>query len=69
VAPVQRYLDWLQRLVFEQDFGLVSVTQQPVSDELARRIPMTLKLKVLPGHSLKTVSPQALWRDSDNVTP
>jgi peptide/nickel transport system permease protein len=44
VPPVQRYLDWLQRLVFEQDFGLVSVTQQPVSDELARRIPMTLKL-------------------------
>ncbi len=44
VPPVQRYLDWLQRLVLEQDFGLVSVTQQPVSDELARRIPMTLKL-------------------------
>jgi len=44
VPPVQRYLEWLQRLVFEQDFGLVSVTQQPVSDELARRIPMTLKL-------------------------
>jgi peptide/nickel transport system permease protein len=44
VPPVQRYLDWLQRLVFEQDFGLVSVTQQPVSEELARRIPMTLKL-------------------------
>ncbi len=44
VPPVQRYLQWLQRLVFEQDFGLVSVTQQPVSDELARRIPMTLKL-------------------------
>jgi peptide/nickel transport system permease protein len=44
VPPVQRYLDWLRRLVFEQDFGLVSVTQQPVSDELVRRIPMTLKL-------------------------
>ena len=44
VPPVQRYLQWLRRLVFEQDFGLVSVTQQPVSDELARRIPMTLKL-------------------------
>ena len=44
VPPVQRYLDWLRRLVFEQDFGLVSTTQQPVSDELARRIPMTLKL-------------------------
>jgi peptide/nickel transport system permease protein len=44
VPPVQRYLEWLQRLVFEQDFGLVSVTQQPVSEELARRIPMTLKL-------------------------
>ena len=44
VPPVQRYLEWLKRLVFEQDFGLVSVTQQPVSDELARRIPMTLKL-------------------------
>ena len=44
VPPVQRYLDWLRRLVFEQDFGLVSTTQQPVSEELARRIPMTLKL-------------------------
>ena len=44
VPPVQRYLQWLHRLVIEQDFGLVSVTQQPVSDELARRIPMTLKL-------------------------
>ncbi len=44
VPPVQRYLDWLHRLVFEQDFGLVSTTQQPVSEELARRIPMTLKL-------------------------
>ena len=44
VPPVQRYLDWLRRLVFEQDFGLVSTTQQPVSDELARRVPMTLKL-------------------------
>ena len=44
VPPVQRYLDWLSRLVLEQDFGLVSVTQQPVSEELARRIPMTLKL-------------------------
>ncbi|MEP4650637.1 MAG: ABC transporter permease, partial [Ilumatobacter sp.] len=44
VPPVERYLQWLGRLVFEQDFGLVSTTQQPVSDELARRIPLTLKL-------------------------
>ncbi len=44
VPPVERYLQWLRRLVFEQDFGLVSTTQQPVSDELARRIPLTLKL-------------------------
>ena len=44
VPPVERYFQWLQRLVFEQDFGLVSTTQQPVSEELARRIPMTLKL-------------------------
>lgn len=44
VPPVQRYLQWLHRLVFEQDWGLVSTTQLPVSDELARRIPMTLKL-------------------------
>jgi peptide/nickel transport system permease protein len=44
VPPVQRYLNWLHRLVFEQDFGLVSLTQQPVSDELKERIPTTLKL-------------------------
>lgn len=44
VAPVPRYFQWLHRLVVERDWGLVSVTQQPVSDELARRIPMTLKL-------------------------
>ena len=44
VPPVERYLQWLHRLVFEQDWGLVSTTQLPVSDELARRIPMTLKL-------------------------
>lgn len=44
LPPVQRYLQWLHRLVIEQDWGLVSVTQLPVADELARRIPMTLKL-------------------------
>ena len=44
VPPVERYFQWLHRLVIEQDFGLVSTTQQPVSDELSRRIPMTLKL-------------------------
>jgi len=44
VPPVERYLQWLHRLIFEQDWGLVSTTQLPVSDELARRIPMTLKL-------------------------
>lgn len=44
VPPVERYLQWLRRLVLEQDFGLVSTTQQPVSGELARRIPITLKL-------------------------
>lgn len=40
----QRYLNWLHRLVIEQDWGLVSQTQQPVGDELARRLPTTLKL-------------------------
>jgi len=44
VNPVQRYLNWLKRLVFEQDFGLVSQTQQPVWDELKLRMPTTLKL-------------------------
>lgn len=44
VHPVQRYLDWLHRLVIEQDWGLVSTTQQPVSEELARRLPTTIKL-------------------------
>jgi peptide/nickel transport system permease protein len=41
---VQRYLDWLRRLLLEGDFGLVSQTQQPVWDELKLRIPLTLKL-------------------------
>ena len=44
VPPVQRYLEWLRRLLFEGDFGLVSDTQQPVWDELRLRIPLTLKL-------------------------
>ncbi|MEM8618824.1 MAG: ABC transporter permease [Actinomycetota bacterium] len=44
VPPVERYFDWLTRLVFQQDFGLVSTTQEPVSSELARRVPTTLKL-------------------------
>jgi len=44
VHPVQRYLNWLQRLLFEGDFGLVSQTQQPVWDELRLRVPLTLKL-------------------------
>jgi peptide/nickel transport system permease protein len=44
VPPVQRYLDWLRRLLFEGDFGLVSDTQQPVWDELKLRIPLTIKL-------------------------
>jgi peptide/nickel transport system permease protein len=44
VPPVQRYLDWLRRLLFHGDFGLVSDTQQPVWDELKQRIPLTLKL-------------------------
>jgi len=44
VPRVQRYLNWLHRLVVEQDFGLVSQTQQPISDELARRLPTTIKL-------------------------
>ena len=43
-APIQRYFDWLRRLLFEGDFGLVSVTQQPVWDELKLRVPLTLKL-------------------------
>ena len=38
-APVQRYFDWLRRLLFEGDFGLVSNTQQPVWDELKLRVP------------------------------
>ena len=41
---MQRYFDWLRRLFFEGDFGLVSATQQPVWDELKMRVPMTLKL-------------------------
>jgi peptide/nickel transport system permease protein len=44
VHPVQRYLNWLHRLLFEGDFGLVSTTQQPVWDELKVRMPLTLKL-------------------------
>jgi peptide/nickel transport system permease protein len=44
VPPVQRYLDWLRRLLFHGDFGLVSDTQQPVWDELKLRIPLTIKL-------------------------
>ena len=44
VPPVQRYLEWLRRLLFEGDFGLVSDTQQPVWDELKLRIPLTIKL-------------------------
>lgn len=44
VPPVERYLNWLRRLVLEQDFGLVSTTQQPVSEELSRRVPLTIKL-------------------------
>ena len=41
VPRSQRYLDWLRRLLFEGDFGLVSTTQQPVWDELKLRIPLT----------------------------
>ena len=44
VRPVQRYFDWLRRLLFEGDFGLVSTTQQPVWDELKLRVPLTIKL-------------------------
>jgi peptide/nickel transport system permease protein len=44
VPPVQRYLNWLRRLLFHGDFGLVSDTQQPVWDELKLRIPLTIKL-------------------------
>ncbi len=44
VPPVQRYLHWLHRLLFQGDFGLVSTTQQPVWDELKLRMPLTLKL-------------------------
>jgi len=44
VHPVQRYLEWLRRLLFEGDFGLVSQTQQPVWDELKLRVPLTIKL-------------------------
>jgi peptide/nickel transport system permease protein len=43
-SPIERYFSWLHRLLFEGDFGLVSVTQQPVWDELKMRMPMTLKL-------------------------
>jgi peptide/nickel transport system permease protein len=43
-SPIERYFSWLHRLLFEGDFGLVSVTQQPVWDELTKRMPMTLKL-------------------------
>jgi peptide/nickel transport system permease protein len=44
VPPVQRYLHWLHRLLFQGDFGLVSTTQQPVWNELKLRMPLTLKL-------------------------
>jgi peptide/nickel transport system permease protein len=44
VPPVQRYLNWVRRLLFEGDFGLVSDTQQPVWDELKLRVPLTIKL-------------------------
>lgn len=42
--PIERYWNWLYRLVAQQDFGLVSTTQQPVWDELKLRLPLTLKL-------------------------
>ena len=44
VPPVERYFNWLRRLLFHGDFGLVSDTQQPVWDELKLRIPLTIKL-------------------------
>jgi peptide/nickel transport system permease protein len=43
VNPVARYFLWLKD-VLQGDFGISARTQQPVIDELARRVPMTLKL-------------------------
>ncbi len=44
VNPVARYFLWLRDLLFHGSFGVSARTQQPVIDDLATRIPMTLKL-------------------------
>ena len=43
VNPVARYFLWLGD-VLQGDFGISARTQQPVIDELATRVPLTLKL-------------------------
>jgi peptide/nickel transport system permease protein len=43
VHPIPRYFLWLGDL-FQGDFGISARTQQPVIDELAARLPLTLKL-------------------------
>ncbi len=43
VNPVARYFLWLGD-VLQGDFGISARTQQPVIDDLASRVPMTLKL-------------------------
>ena len=43
VNPVARYFLWLGD-VLQGDFGISAQTQQPVVDELAKRVPLTLKL-------------------------
>ncbi len=43
VNPVVRYFMWLGG-VFQGDFGISTQTQQPVLDDLANRVPLSLKL-------------------------
>ena len=43
VNPVARYFLWLGD-VLQGDFGISTQTQQSVNDELAKRVPLTLKL-------------------------
>jgi peptide/nickel transport system permease protein len=41
--PVQ-YLDWAMKILLRGDFGIALRTKQPVTDQLSRRIPISLKL-------------------------
>lgn len=44
--PVQ-YLDWLGGIVLRGDFGQSLITSEPISGEVARRLPATLQLALL----------------------